>query len=343
MAEGKSTAQYLEALDEAVTEKNDRLIHYLANQSLPKMEGKTKILDVGIGNGSGLEYIKNEIKDPNLVLYGLDILETLAREVYNSEKNVFAIVGDIGLLPFAERSMSAINFSSTLHEGISYNQEVRGGMIDIDTYIKQVFAALIRTLDSGGMLFYRDSELHDMANDEITFAYTDLVSDFVHRFHLNFRNIFLQVTHDTVVPQLIPLSDHALQVGASGHYHRELQRHLITYIDLATRQIYNISFKEFLREKHTGLIDENRYLNSIERVVRDEFIYDAWVKREGSEVYTYRSRQQLAQLLAELKEDIDFEIIESFDIERPEYSRFLQSISDTNLVDSKQCLVIRRK
>lgn len=61
-------------------------------------------------------------------------------------------------------------------------------------------------------------------------------------------------------------------------------------------------------------------------------------------MYTYRSLGELSNLLNDVKKEqnIDFEIVDAYEIERQEYSRLLSMVSNTNLKDTKQNLMIKR-
>jgi SAM-dependent methyltransferase len=341
-ATSKRGENYLIQLNTNTVEKSKDLVAYLENEFLPKFGNETRVLEVGVGGGRGLEYVKEQIKDPGLTIFALDLLKPLTQRVHNPNKNIFSIVGDVAKLPIREQSMSAINLSSVLHEGISYNQEILSGSLDIDTFLKSVFTMLLKALAKEGVLFYRDPGLQQPAGTETTCTYSPLVSRFLQRFHNEFVQTFLQITKDKISPRAI-MKIGALELVGSAHYHREIQRHLITYLDLATRQIRGIPFKELLHNKTDNFWNNANHVLLLEAALGDEFIYDSWFKREGSEIYTYRSREQLARLLNEVRLEVDFNITASFDINRAEYTHFLQSISDTELSDSKQCMIIKRK
>jgi SAM-dependent methyltransferase len=338
----KKSSTYLEQIDGNSHEKNGTIIQQILSGNLPRINGETRILEIGIGSGSGIEKIKNEVKDPKLVVYGMDMLEPIARRIHHPEQNSLAVVGDLSRLPFAERSISAINLSSVLHEGISYNQSILEGNLSIDDFIKQILSSLIKTLEVGGLLVYRDPGLLDHHNEFCEFKYSKTVSRFVHNFHKDFKDFYSKLIDG---PQQ-NLKDGVSNVvlTATVHYQREVQRHLITYLDLALRKSINKSLKAAIKEFGRGDISWEELITAINNSSHDELTYYEWFKREGSEMYTYRSLSELVNLLNDVKEEqtIGFEIIEAYETERKEYSQLLGMVSDTTLKDTKQNLIIKR-
>lgn len=76
----------------------------------------------------------------------------------------------------------------------------------------------------------------------------------------------------------------------------------------------------------------------------EHLTYYEWFKREGSEMYTYKSLNGLTDLLDNIRDEqgVDFEVVDAYEIERHEYSQLLSMISDTTLKDTKQNLIIKR-
>lgn len=342
LSDHKKSSTYLEQIDGNSHEKSDAIIRQILSGNLPRINGETRILEIGIGSGSGIEKIKDEVKDPKLVIYGMDKLEPIARRIYNPERNLLSVVGDLSRLPFAERSISAINFSSVLHEGISYNQSILDGNLSIDDFIKQTLTSLIKALEVGGLLSYRDPGLSDHHNDFFEFEYSKAVVPFISSFHNDFKDFY---------SKLVDGAQHELKQGesnillfASVHYQREIQRHLITYLDLALRKILNKTLKDVMRQFNQGGISQEEFIIAISNASSNELTYYEWFKREGSEMYTYRSLGELTALLDEVKkeQDIDFEIVDVYEVERQEYSQLLSMVSNTNLKDTKQNLIIKR-
>jgi SAM-dependent methyltransferase len=342
LSKHKDSPTYLEQINGASNEKSSVITRHILSGELPKINNETRVLEIGIGSGSGIEKIKEEVKDPKLVIYGLDMLEPLARRVHNPDKNIYSIAGDLSKLPFAERSMSAINFSSVLHEGISYSTQILSNEIQLEVYLQKILGSLISTLEIGGVLAYRDPGLPEKSSEVCTTRYSKTVAAFIKSFNHDFNNIYTKITKDAV-PQIIFDGTDVL-ISASIRYHREIQRHLITYLDLAFIQNFGTSLKNTMSEHADDELNEDSLKQIITELSTDKLVYDSWLKREGSEVYTYKSLAELAKLLQDIKGewDFDFEVLESYETERPEYSKLLSMVSDTTLRDTKQNLVIKR-
>lgn len=79
-------------------------------------------------------------------------------------------------------------------------------------------------------------------------------------------------------------------------------------------------------------------------VINDNYIYDDWQKREGSEIYTYAGLKDIRDLLEnnDDKEKYGFEIEKSEIVDRKEYSTYLNSVNDTRVPDTKQFMVLKK-
>lgn len=342
LSDHKKSSTYLEQIDGNSHEKSDTIIQQILSGNLPRINGETRVLEIGIGSGGGIEKIKNEIKDPKLVIYGMDMLEPIAQRTHHPERNLLSVVGNLSKLPFAERSMSAINLSSVLHEGISYNQSILNGNLSIDDFLKQILASLIKTLEVGGLLTYRDPGLTDNHSDSNELEYSKTVVPFISSFHNDFKNFYSRLIKGP--EQELKQGESNVLLSATVHYQREMQRHLITYLDLALRKILNKSLKDVMKQFNQGDISQEELIAVVSNASSDELTYYEWFKREGSEMYTYRSLGELSNLLNDVKKEqnIDFEIVDAYEIERQEYSQLLSMVSSTNLKDTKQNLMIKR-
>jgi adenylate kinase family enzyme len=229
------------------------------------------------------------------------------------------------------------------HEGLSYNRQIQEGSLDVDDFLKSVFEKAIKMLEVGGLLVYRDPGLISARTQEKEFSYIENIGLFVQNFYQDFSETYNKVIRDEVKPR-INSTNEGVVISATNHYHREMQRHLITFLDLAFRQTVNLSLKQVLMRYENGQIGETELKNLTREVSHDELIYDSWFGREGREIYTYRSLDEISSLLDDIKEEgnVDFEIVENFMIMRPEYSAFLRMLSNTDLADTKQNLFIRR-
>ncbi|MCB9811156.1 methyltransferase domain-containing protein, partial [Candidatus Nomurabacteria bacterium] len=132
----KGDTEYLEQLKGGIDEKVGMLIKALDSESLPRIDGTVRVMEVGVGGGQGVEKIKRDIKDPDLEVYAIDILEPLVRRVHKPEDKVFGVAANLTALPFAERSFSAINVSAVIHEVISYNKDFLEGTVSVSDYLR---------------------------------------------------------------------------------------------------------------------------------------------------------------------------------------------------------------
>lgn len=339
----KHSSDYLKQIGENGAEKSSPIIDCIKTGLLPKINNQTKVLEIGIGNGASIEEIKHEIKDPSLVVYGMDILEPLARRVNSPTKNVLSVVGNLSQLPFAEKSMSAINVSSVIHEAISYNQDIIDQNLDIDNFLKATFESLIKILAINGVLSYRDPGLSQQPDNIEETEYAQCISEFVDVFIRDFTPIFNKIIANRN-PTAMNSTSEGIIITASQHFHREMQRHIISYYDLAFRQTYNITLKAAMELLDNNQITKIEFLSIITSLSKNSSTYSDWFKREGFEVYTYRNLGEIANLLQEVKgaSEIDFEIMSSSETKREAYSEFLHMISNTNLNDTKQNLLIKR-
>jgi len=338
----KSENAYLEQLKNNTEEKVGALIQSLEDRNLPEVDGVTRVMEMGVGSGDGIERIKSEIKNPDLEVYAVDILEALVKRVHSPEDKVFGVAADLTQLPFRENTFSGINLSSVVHEALSYNPELLEGNVSIDEYIKKLFQQLIFLTQEGGRIFYRDVGLSDNSNVLLSGGYDNSVADFISAFDDVFRNRFLALTQSDIEIDLS--SKDGVTVHGSAHYHREIQRHLISYLDYALRQNSGISFKDALTDVSENRLDFDVLKASVETVCADTFIFDGWQKREGSEMYTYRSVNEIVELIEEVGvEDRTFEVEFAEVVDRPLYSRYLKSVTNAALPDTKQNLILKKK
>jgi SAM-dependent methyltransferase len=336
----KGGAIYLEQLKDGVDEKVGMLIKALDSESLPRIEGTVRVMEVGVGGGQGVQKIKRDVKDPDLEIYAVDILEPLVRRVYKPEDKVFGVVANLTSLPFAERSFSAINVSAVIHEVISYNRDFLEGDANVGDYLSEVFDRLSTHLTEGGRIFYRDVGLPDDSQELLSGEYNPALTEFLKNFDEGFREKFLNVNQ---------VSDESWNIGegaeavASKHYHREIQRHIISFLDYALRQKYGESLKNILGQIESGVYEQSRFESTIQELSQESFIYDAWQRREGSEIYTYLSLGEMIEMVNSLSDEQKSLVVESSGyIERKEYSHFIESVTSAGIRDTKQMIVIRR-
>lgn len=336
----KSGTGYLEQLKDGVDEKVGMLIKALDSESLPRIDGIVRIMEVGVGGGQGIEKIKNDIKDPDLEVFAVDILEPLVRRVYKTEDRVFGMVANLTELPFAEKSFSAINVSAVIHEVISYNKDFLEGTSSIGDYLKEVFDKLSTHLTEDGCIFYRDVGLPNNAQEMLSGEYNPVLKGFLKNFDSGFREKFLKVNQ--VTDDFWSVGENK-EVTASIHYHREMQRHIVSFLDYALRQKYGESLKSILGQIESGSYEQSRLESVVQELGEEAFIFDAWQRREGSEIYTYCSLGEMTEMINSISSEQKSLVIESCEsVERKEYSRFMDDMTYVGIRDTKQMMVIRR-
>lgn len=336
----KGGTEYLEQLKDGVDEKVGMLIKALDSESLPRIDGTVRVMEVGVGGGQGVEKIKRDIKDPDLEVYAVDILEPLVRRVYRPEDKVFGVAANLTALPFAERSFSAINVSAVIHEVISYNKDFLEGTVSVGDYLREVFDRLSTHLTEDGRIFYRDVGLPDDSQELLSGEYNPVLIDFLKNFDTGFREKFLKVNQ--VSDEVWNIGEEAETV-ASVHYHREMQRHVVSFLDYALRQKYGESLKHILSQIESGAYEQSRLESAVQELSQESFIFDAWQRREGSEIYTYRSLGEMTEMVNSISDENKSLVIESSEsVERKEYSQFMDSMTSVGIRDTKQMMIIRR-
>lgn len=241
----KSDQEYLNQLRGNTEEKIGDLIRALENDELPEINGVIRVLEVGVGSGDSIERLRYEIKDPTLEIVGTDLIEGLVVRVHNPDQQVFGVVSDLSDLPFGENSISGINISSVLHEAISYNEKLLSGKIGVGDYISTVFKKLNTVLAPEGKIFYRDVG-YEGGEGALLGRYSPELQYFITNFDRDFREKFHTLFDKEAKFEVIQ-NEEGVHISASRHYHREVQRHLISYLDYAARQKFSRSFKEVLR------------------------------------------------------------------------------------------------
>ncbi len=341
----KTSETYLSQINNNHDEKGDSIIKIVEEGQLPKINGYTKILEIGVGGGSVIEQFRKNIKDPSLVVLAMDIFEPIARRVHNPNLNVHSVVADLNKLPFSDQSVSGINISSVLHEGISYNDRIKNGETSIHEYVDNVFKCLIKTLKVGGVLCYRDIGLPENHQEIKTINYNSHLNRFILNFTNYFDRIYTELTGEIPTDQWgANFELDKVSVSASIHYHRELQRHLITFLDLAMRQTMNCSLRDIIKQLEL----EERSLLDFEALIvelsANEDIFDSWAKREAEELYTYMSLNEIISLVTETAStsEYELEVKETLTTIRDDYTRLLQNLCDGAIDDTKQSLLIKR-
>ena len=334
----KSKKEYLEQIAGNMEEKSFFLMRELHDARLPEVDGRIRILDCGIGGGELIEYLKEEHKDPYVDIVALDIVHEYVNRIKNkSQSNVLAVVGDALEPPFSPESLSAINLSSILHEIISYGSHSEQANRFSVTH--ELFSKLSKCLAHGGIFSYRDIYLPDNHNEKKSAVYSSHFSSFISMF----GNQILQNTKkvfETDLPTILNNND-SCEISGNVHYHRELQRHFVTFADFLCTYNNGTSLKAtLLSEDAPDQID-----TLFKRSFLHERLLDDWGKREGFETYTYASVSEIKEILEEvsMENNLELEIEQVMYPERTEYSDFIGQYSEFVIPDKKQMMLIRKK
>lgn len=333
---GKSTETYIQQISGNVGEKTQFLIEELAHNRLPTKDGRTRILDCGVGGGELIDNFKNEYKDPFVDIIAFDIIPQYVKRVTNREYgNVHGVVGDVFDFPFAPESLSAINLSAVIHEMISYG--THESLRDPQTAVRLLLTRLSHSLMHNGVFLYRDIYLPPNHHEDQEVQYHSNFSQFISRY----GEAIIGRTHqvfDSELPTISESQEGIALVAGKIHYHRELQRHFITFADFICISLTGTSLKAQIANGED--IEE-----ILQRGFQDEQLLYDWGKREGSETYTYASVEDISGIIDSINEEEESElIIERIETpERVEYSDFLANFSDAPIPDKKQMMLIRKR
>lgn len=336
--ETKSKEEYLSQISGNIEEKSFFLMQELQAKKLPEIDGRTRILDCGIGGGELIKYLKEEHKDPFVDVFALDIVhEYIKRATSKDQSTVFGVVGDVFQPPFKEESFSAVNLSAILHEIISYGSHSE--TINRFAIIQKLFSGLSKCLIEGGVFSYRDVYLPDNHNEEKLAVYSGHFSSFVSIY----GNQILQNTKKVFEIDLpkISIQKDFCKISGCIHYHRELQRHFITFTDFLCAYTKGASLKDTLVKIDDKDSIESLFNNGFSR----QHLLDDWSKREGFETYTYASVCEIQKILANISQEnnLELKVEQVLFPERIGYSNFIGQYTDFVIPDKKQMMLIRKK
>lgn len=336
--ETKTKEGYLKQIAGNMEEKSSFLVQELQARRLPEIDGRIRILDCGVGGGELVGYLDEEHKDPFVDIIALDIVhEYIERIINNNQSKIHGVVGNAFEPPFKSDSLSAINLSSILHEIISYgpHDEKKGRFL----IIQKLFSGLSKCLASHGIFTYRDIYLPENHNEVKSAVYSSHFATFVSVYGAqiikNTRNVF-----ETELPVVSYQKDFC-EISGNIHYHRELQRHFITFTDFLCNNVEDTSLKDLMATG--GAFGDIESLFA--RGFLQERLLDDWNKREGFEAYTYASVNEIQEILAEVSRENNFilEVEQVLLPERIEYSNFIGQYTDFIIPDKKQMMLIRKQ
>ncbi len=385
---------YLEQISNKGTEKYGNLKELITDDKLPKIKGRVNVLELGVGGGETMKALKDQLHDrDNLNIIGLDSALLFA-EHFRRKSDSNAIVADAGVLPFEERSLSAINASAILHEVSSYGTSDKN---DKRIYgrdaIRQTLNEIKRCLAENGVFVYRD-----IACPKDRLAIKTVL--YRKKSWQIFLDLYLPILHEAskdVLPDIISgfkldKGEEKNEVTTTAQMHREIQRHYITFRDFVRKKIFSKIGIEVVSErwenkgsgnkthaitlsgqalehymKFKGLNDQDSNIKSLsvelqsdeyddftdriieEFIVDDSFnINDEWFRREGREVYTYLSTEELKVLANEKHVSPDgtnsrMEVLNERLLSRNYYQRYLKRVINKPEFEGKQIIDFIKK
>ena len=385
---------YLEQIKNNETEKYGNLKELIIDDKLPKINEQVNILELGVGGGETMKALKDQLHNrDNLNIIGLDSALLFA-EHFRRKTDSNAIVADAGVLPFKERSLSAINASAILHEVSSYGTSDKN---DKRIYgrdaIRQTLNEIKRCLAESGVFVYRDIACPKDRLAIKTVSYRKKSWQIFLDLYLPIlREASKDVSPDIISGFKLDKCEGKNEVTATAQMHREIQRHYITFRDFVRKKIFSKIGIEVVSERwedkesgnktHTitlsgqaleyymkfkGLNDQDSNIKSLsvelqsdeyddftdriieEFIVDDSFnINDEWFRREGREVYTYLSTEELKVLANEKHVLPDgtnshMEVLNERLLPRNYYQRYLKRVINDPEFEGKQIIDFIKK
>lgn len=366
---GKSSDLYADQISGAEDEKIADVYLRIRDNSLPRYGGKLNILELGTGGGDSFSRLKELVSGrDDIDLYGTDGIALFARRFIDKTQSS-AIVADAGNLAFRANAFSAINASAVFHEistyGVINAQAVR---LKGRTAVMRTLEEITRILLPGGMLAYRDVSCpHDReALRSINYfpkSWHVFIGKYLPRLIETYEKIIGPVSGRISVQQRAD----ALYIEAPGQIHREIQRHYITFRDYFRKAVaphagLDVTHEEWIDQpggvkihtvaisSHphtlTATIDSNTYDSLTDALINDLFdstpALDDWFKREGTELYTLLSADELIALTGEVIVGVgpSYGFVSAPDSirisPRDYYQRYLRQAIDNPELEAKQ-------
>lgn len=301
----------------------------ICNNSLPRYGDKLNILELGTGGGHSFRRLRGLLVNrDDVTLVGADGIGIFARR-FMDETRSSAVIADAGNLPFLANTFSAINVSAIFHEISTY------GVFDLRAMRQKGRVAIIQALEEitrillpNGVLAYRD-----------VFCPYDRqaikgVNYYQRSWHIFIKKYLPQLieTYEKVVAPVskninVQQRRDALYIEAPIQIHREIQRHYITFRDYFRKVVaptagLNVTHEGWIDQSGgmkshmviistqsrplTATIDSNTYDTLTDALIRDLFdstpALGDWFKREGTELYTLLSSEELIALAGQVTE-----------------------------------------
>lgn len=237
--EEKITPLYLDQISNNSSEKYGDLESLIKEDGLPKIGGKVKILELGTGGGQTIKELKNQLNGKeNVDIIGLDKVSLFASQ-YQREVNSPAVVADAGMLPFQNKSLSAINASSIFHEIYTYgvnkskNKVIRG-----KGAVEKVLAEINRTLAPNGVLMYRDVACPENYSEikKVNYSRNSWV-EFIKKYLPRLTEALKGVDSKNVENIKSEEDNSGTTITSAIKIHREIQRHYLTFRDFFRKKM----------------------------------------------------------------------------------------------------------
>lgn len=248
----KERAGYLLQIANNSGEKIGEVTDAIINDQLPKAtDGRIKILELGTGGGESIATLRKLIGNRSDVdVFASDVSVGILQKIKN-EQGISSIAADALKLPLKENSLSAINASAVFHEVSSYGlfgNKLESGNIYGREALTCVFVEIQRALMLGGMLAYRDVFCPNEMFEEKTVVYKSRAwTYFVEWFYPNFLEADVRVFSQDNQLKMEKTND-TMNLTATKHMHRELQRHYLMFRDYLRTQLANTIGLKVIKE-----------------------------------------------------------------------------------------------
>lgn len=248
----KEGAGYLLQIANNSGEKIGEITDAIINDQLPRAtDGQIKILELGTGGGESIATLRKLVGNRSDVdVFASDVSVGILQKIKN-EQDILLIAADAMRFPLKENSLSAINASAVFHEVSSYGlfgNKLESGNIYGREALKRVFVEIQGALMPGGMLAYRDVFCPNEMFEKKTVVYRSRAwTYFVEWLYPNFLEADVRVFPQDNQLKMEKVND-TMNLTATKHIHRELQRHYLMFRDYLRTQLANIIGLKVIKE-----------------------------------------------------------------------------------------------
>ncbi len=283
----KESEGYLSQIANNPDEKIGDLTDAIIKGQLPKApDGRLKVLELGTGGGESIGVLKKALDGRQDVdVFAADVSVGILRKI-QSEQGVSSVAADAMKLPFKKDSLSAVNASAVFHEVSSYGSFGNKPEADAEkSYgreaVKQSFTEIQRALMPEGMLTYRDVFCPDGMFEEKTVTYNSKAwKHFAEWFYSGFLEANTRAFPQDGQPKTEEDGE-SMELTASKHLHRELQRHYLMLRDYLRTQLADNIGLEVVKEEW---VDKEKGIKTHEFLARG-ILYQLLKQGEAGEGY----------------------------------------------------------